>query len=358
MPPSFYIACHKPLIHEYILNMKKVLYYTATILIIVILMPMLIVKGCGFGHPDSGSGSQPEGVRIKVFVSSEKKTVEMQLEEYIKGVVAAEMPASFESEALKAQAIAARTYAFSRVKKVFTAAPGVHDSADICTDPAHCQAWMSKSKAMKGWGVFAAIRNWNKIERAVSDTKGIIITYNGEMANPLFHSNSGGRTENSEDVWDGVAVPYLRSVESAGEEGTSEYTNVVRIKTSDFSSKLKEAYPDLKLSGKDILQNIKVQGYTQGGRVKTIKIGNITLKGTDFRKVFSLKSANFKIESSDKDTLKITTLGYGHGVGMSQWGANYLAKSGANYEEILKYYYTGIDLITIDEYNASKKKVN
>lgn len=317
-------------------------------LAVIVLTPLIIVKSCG--APDQGKTTKPgekEDIRIKVYIKSEDRVREMGLEEYIKGVVAAEMPANFELEALKAQAVAARTYAFARLKKITSSKIDAQRGADICTDPEDCQAWISKNKAMRNWGIFSASKYWNKIEKAVNDTKGKIITFDGAIANPVFHSNSGGRTENAEDVWDGVSVPYLKSVVSEGDEFSPEYKNVTNIKISDFKSKMKESYPNFKLTGKDVAGNIKILEYTEGGRVKNVQIGNITMKGTDFRKLFNLKSANFLVENGDKDQLKITTYGNGHGVGMSQWGANYLAKKGGNYEEILKYYYTGIELSDI-----------
>jgi stage II sporulation protein D len=191
--------------------------------------------------------------------------------------------------------------------------------------------------------------NWSRIEKAVNETKGIIVTYNGQVANTLFHSNSGGRTENSEEVWDGVSVPYLRSVESGGEDASKEFKTTVVIKRDDFVKTLESKYPDIKI-GKDLFSNIKVLNLTTGGRVGNIKVGNITLKGTEFRSLFNLRSANFKIARSDKETIKLTVTGNGHGVGMSQWGADSLAKKGGTFAEILKYYYTGVDLTSISDF--------
>lgn len=324
--------------------MKRVLYYIVIMLVIVILLPSVIIRSCSLKENVETLPKGQKGVKIKVCVSAENKVKEMLLEEYIKGVVAAEMPAEFEAEALKAQAIAARTYAYGRMGKIYTAKEDTHQGGDICTDPGHCQAWVSRDAAMRKWKIFSALQYWNKISKAVKDTEGILILYHGEVVNPVFHSNSGGRTENIEDVWGGSGVPYLKSVVSKGEEVSSEYRNTVSIRITDFIHKVKKEYSNAKLTEKNIFKDIKVMGHTEGGRVKTIKIGNITLKGTEFRKLFSLKSANFTIDKSENNTMKITTVGNGHGVGMSQWGANALAKNGYNYEEILTYYYTGVEL--------------
>jgi stage II sporulation protein D len=229
----------------------------------------------------------------------------------------------------------------------------------ICDDPGHCQAFISRETAKKAWGVASYSKNWAIIEKAVNETKGEIIMYDNKIANPLFHSNSGGKTENVEDVWAGVVVPYLRSVETKEETlyGGEEYSGIVKIKQDVFIAKIKAAYPNFLIKNKDIFKDIEILGLTEGRRVKEVRIANVVLKGTDFRRIFSLRSANFKIERDntlvrkienfDKDELIITVLGNGHGVGMSQWGANYLAKEGKSYHQILKYYYKGIYLKNI-----------
>ncbi len=328
------------------------MYYTGIMIVIIIILPMLIVKGCG--HPTEKRPPEqttiPGELKISVYDAITKKSVEMNLEDYIKGVVAAEMPADFDIEALKAQAVAARTFAYGRISGVYKSTAGVHDGNDICTDSTHCQAWTSKESALKKWSIFFAARNWGKIEKAVNATKGMIVVYKGSIANTLFHASSAGRTENSEDVWSGVAVPYLRSVESSDEDSRG-YVTSISIDDAEFLEKLKETYPDNKFN-KDIFKSIHIVDHTEGGRVKTLKIGDTTLKGTEFRKLFKLRSSAFKIMKNKDGSLKITTTGYGHGVGMSQWGADSLAKKGGTYMEILKHYYTGVDIIPIKEYQA------
>lgn len=332
--------------------MRKLFYYTGVMIAVIIVLPLLIVKGCYYQEEKTPelAQKQQKSEKILVYDSVREKTVEMDFEEYIKGVVAAEMPADFDGEALKAQAVTARTFAYGRKQHIYEPKAGTHDGADICTDPAHDQAWISKEDAMKKWGIFKASRNWSKIEKAVTETRGIIITYDNKVVNALFHANSGGATENSGDVWDGVQVPYLKSVKSYGEDAANDFKVSVTFGINEFVAALKNKYPESKLTAKNIPGGIKILGYTEGGRVKSIKIGDITMKGTELRSLFNLRSANFKIEKADKDNLKITTLGYGHGVGMSQWGANYLAKRGGTFDEIIKYYYSGVDLVNIQEY--------
>lgn len=333
--------------------MKKLIYYAGIMLIAVVILPMLVVKGCGPSPekpPAMPEQQKTEGIPIVVYDTGNDTEMEMDLEEYLKGVVAAEMPAEFAIEALKAQAVAARSFAYGRITGTYKSKEGVHDPKGLCIDPSHCQAWKSKADAMKGWGVLFAARNWAKIERAVDETRGIIAVYDGKIANTLFHSNSGGRTENSEEVWDGVSVPYLRSVDSGDDKSTKDYKAVVTVKLDELGKKLAAAYPGTK-PVKNIAASMKIVDYTTGGRVKTLEIGNISMKGTEFRSLLGLRSAKFTFERSGADALKITTYGYGHGVGMSQWGANALAKKGGTFDEILKYYYTGIGLETIDKFN-------
>lgn len=337
--------------------MKKLIYYAGIMLIAVVILPMLIVKGCSYSpeKEQNKQGKQMSGtIPITVYDTKNNTETKMDMEEYLKGVLAAEMPAQFDIEALKAQAVAARSYTYGRLNGTYSSKEGVHDPKGMCIDPAHCQAWTSKAAAMKNWGIFFAARNWNRIEKAVNETKGIIVIYDGKVANTLFHSNSGGRTENSEEVWEGVRVPYLRSVDSSDDKFNKDYKTVVTIKTSDLLEKLRGLYPDVEIA-RNAAASIKILGYTAGGRVKTLKIGNVSLKGTEFRSLLSLRSANFSISKAGSDGLMITTYGYGHGVGMSQWGADALAKKGGTFDEILKYYYTGIELTTIDKFQVTSK---
>jgi len=337
--------------------MKKLILYAGIMLIVVILLPLLIVKGCG---PSPAPGKkppeetvQPSQYTITVYNASLKKAEEMDLEEYIKGVVAAEMPAEFSIEALKAQAVAARTFAYGRLSGAYASKAGVHDGIDICTDSTHCQAWTDKASAMKKWSILFAARYWSKISKAVDDTRGLIVTYQGTVANTLFHASSAGRTENVEDVWAGGSVPYLRSVPSDGDEVSKGYVTTVYFKIGDMVRKLKNAYPKEDFD-EDSVRDMEILQYTAGGRVKTVKVGHITLKGTEFRTLFNLRSAAFKFEPADDDKIKITTTGFGHGVGMSQWGADSLAKRGGTFREILLHYYTGVDIISIEEYEQIK----
>jgi len=318
--------------------MKEIGYYIIFIIIIAILIPILIVKGCGGFKKD-----YPEGLkdnRIKVYFHLAKKVEQVDFEEYVKGVVAAEMPASYHIEALKAQAVAARTYAYNKIISGGRDIPE-HNGADICTDSAHCEAWISKDEALAKWPGSKANSYWERVSWAVRSTAGEMVYYDNEIANPVFHANSGGETENSEDAWNGVVVPYLRAVQSPGEENSSSYSSQVEILIGDFIQKLKKFNADFNVDPKKVYQSIKIIDYTGGGRVKDISIGNKTFKGTDIRTIFNLKSTNFTVETKEgKIIFKVK--GFGHGVGLSQCGADALAQKGYSYKDILSYYYKGV----------------
>ena len=336
--------------------MKKLIYYAMTMAVIVILLPMIIVKSCSPAAPAEPPPivSEPEkSYKIEVYNKDLGTSELVDLEEYIKCVVAAEMPAEFSLEALKAQAVAARTFAYGRMSGTYRSKQGVHDGIDICTDPSHCQAWISKEDASKKWGILFAAKYWGKIEKAVNETRGLIVVYNGTVANTLFHASSPGRTENAEDVWEGKSVPYLRSVESSGDEASKGYITAVTVSAGELAEKFSQTYPDAETEI-DILDSIEILDYTEGGRVKTLKVGNIIMKGTEFRTMLGLRSACFSIRPAGSDAIEIITTGHGHGVGMSQWGANALAKTGGTFEEILKHYYTGVDIISITDHQTMK----
>ena len=279
--------------------------------------------------------------KVKLLHIKDNTIEELDIDEYLLGVVSAEMPADFEEEALKAQAVVARTYTIYMIEHN----KGKHENADICDDSSCCQAWISKGDRLSRWDEEKRDDNWKKIERAVYSTAGKVATYNGDVIDAFFHSNSGGKTEEVSNVWGGENLPYLQSVETSGEEAYSQYASEVVLGKSDFEDKIKQKYPDFVIDYNNT-ECIEIIEYTQGNRVKTIKIGNLELSGVEVRSLLGLKSANFVVEISD-DNIKFSVKGYGHGVGMSQTGADSMAKQGSNYEEIIQHYYTGVEVTNI-----------
>lgn len=344
--------------------MKRIAIYLSIVLIITIFVPTVIVRTFNFVPiPNTAQGQSLEMRyaikpveeekpivlveekkidRIKVYNTGTKKVESLPLDDYVKGVVAAEMPAEFHIEALKAQAIAARTYAISRSIKFENGHPD-HSEAPLCSG-VHCQAYLSLDNLDKIKGLNWIDNYWGKIEEAVNSTRSLVIYYDGGIVEPLYHSTSGGMTEDAINVFS-VDSPYLKAVASPYEEDAPRYRNIENFTVDEFISKLKSKYPNIKINKENFYEKIKLIEKTQSGRVKKLAIDDEIINGRDIRDLYGLNSTNFKI-IFDKSLglIEIETYGYGHGVGMSQWGANGMAKQGRSYEEILKHYYTGIEL--------------
>lgn len=262
----------------------------------------------------------------------------MSVGQYLKEVVSAEMPADFHIEALKAQAVAARSYLKSRMDAYSKSGkPPEHKDGDICTNSTHCKAWISQAKRMESWGEDAK-SNWDKISRAVDETGGQVITYNDEAISAVFHSTSSGRTESSEDVWGGER-PYLVSVESPGDLYSPKYKSEKSITLDEFKKIIAENIENVDFN-KGLVGEIE---RSAAGGIINITLGGVNVKGSAFRNMFGLRSTNIAINITG-DTVNFDVTGYGHGVGMSQYGANYLANQGKNYIEILKTYYQGVEI--------------
>ncbi len=276
---------------------------------------------------------------IRLLHSKTSEVEEIPLDEYIVGVVAAEMPVDYDIEALKAQSVAARTYT---IYKLIAGTP--HENADICDNSACCQAWISKDARFEKWQDNKQ-EKWNKLVEAVNETLGEVITYDKKLINAFFHSNSGGMTENVSDVWGGKDLPYLVPVETKGEDAYSQYSSEAVFTKEELLNKLKEKFSDIEINF-DEENCIEIKEFTQSGRVKLIRFGNKEMKGTEVRTLLNLRSTNFSIEKNENIVFKV--IGYGHGVGMSQTGADALAKQGMKYNEILMHYYTGTEISKLD----------
>ena len=322
-------------------HMKKLLItYLCVIVSIILISSMFSVKK---QEIEKYTLQLPE--KIKVFYKDENATKEVDFEEYLVCVVSAEVPASFHEEAIKAQAVAARTYIYNKYKK-FTENPDIapeeHKEAAVCTDSTHCCAYYSKEKLLELHGEEWMKEYYDKLCRCVEETRGEIILYDNEPIVSSFHASSGGcRTENSGDVWSSD-LPYLVSVESPGEDKREGYNTVVKVSCDEFKNKVNTEYPEARLED-DRNKWIGDISYTEGNSVANIKIGETYIKGTQMRAMFGLKSACFEISMLD-DTVTFNVHGSGHGVGMSQHGANIMATSGSEYKDILKWYYTGVEI--------------
>ena len=335
--------------------MKKALLYFFAFLFICFFLPTIFTK---VNIPANAQSQTPENqeepaqqegekqenyqdITIQLLHAKTGEVEQVNLEEYLCHVVSAEMPADYELEALKAQAIVARTYTmYKRNNKK-------HTNADICDDSTCCQAWVSKEDRFARWEESKRESNWQKIEQCINETRGKIVTYQNEPINAFFHSNSGGKTEIPVNVWGGGSnLPYLQVVETAGEEGYTQYASEVELTQEEILNKLKEKYADIQI---DFTKEEEVQiiDYTDSQRVKTVRFGNHELSGVETRTIFGLKSTNFEI-TKQEGKIKFSVKGYGHGVGMSQTGADALAKQGKTAQVIIHHFYQEVEIKQIN----------
>ncbi len=244
----------------------------------------------------------------------------LNMTDYLIGVLGAEMPVSFNIEALKAGAIVSRTYALKKIK-----------NEEKLTDDVLTQVYNDGNELKNKWGN-EFDKYYNKIKQAVEATKDLVITYNGELINAMFFSTSNGYTESAKEVF-GYDIPYLQSVESNIDKETTPYLKTIEKEMSIL----------LNILNVTSLDNIEIVSRTSSGRVKEIKIENKVYSGVEFRKLLGLRSTDFDINVDGKNVI-ITTRGYGHGVGMSQYGANELANIGYSYNDIIHHYYQNVNI--------------
>ena len=351
---------------------KGIAAMAAGLTVFLLLVPLLVVwssgaLGSGLHDTDGDSGGQNTGIRasedsgeqgsaqaarvsaadkvktprkIKVWREDLGKVVKVDFEEYVACVTASEMPNTFAAEALKAQSVAVRTFAMSKIQKYETKKPEKHPDAPIC-DTTHCQVYKTEKELIAchpdGWG--DSENGWPKVQAACESTKGQMLYYDEQLVmQPLFFSSSGGQTENSEDVFVS-AVPYLISVSSPYEEKATHRNEKKTFTLAEMKKEMQKAFP-AKDFGTLTQAKIKILSRTSGGRVERMQVGDAVLKGTQVRSALGLSSALFSISFSGQSVV-FTSSGSGHGVGMSQYGADGMAKEGYSYREILQHYYTG-----------------
>ncbi len=212
--------------------------------------------------------------------------------------------------------------------------------ADICTDPSHAQAWISGDDMRRVWGVFNFDRHYSKLEEAVTSTAGLVITYGGEPIDPVYHSTSGGPTEDASEVWED-SVPYLKSVPCEYCRHSPYYSHVQEMSIDELGTRLGNRDVPVFLQGGR--GRAEVVAVSATGRVKALKLANTVVRGQDIRSVLGLPSTRFSVDLRGR-TLKFSIRGKGHGVGMCQYGADGMARQGKSFQEILKYYYTGVEI--------------
>ncbi len=275
-------------------------------------------------QPEAAAG-EPFDAKVTLRVLTEGGVKEMSLEDYLVGTLLAEMPASFPEEALKAQAIASRTFALRKAET------GKHVGADVCTSYACCQ----------GWTADATTEEIGRITQAVRATDGLVVTYGGTLIDATFFCCTGGKTESSLAVW-GSDIPYLQSVVSPGEEDAPRYEDAVTFSAADFAEKIATVAPEANLSGSPA-NWIGSMERTEGGGIGTVFIGGAPVRGTALRSALGVRSTDMDFAVTD-DAITVTTHGFGHRVGLSQYGAKAMAESGSDFKAILAHYYPGTEI--------------
>ena len=324
--------------------MKRCLLLSLACVFVALALPLLSVdrpaaaaEPAPLPSPSARPQLTADGAVVFDVLQPDGSVRQMSMAEFLPGVLSGEMPAAFHEAALRAQAVAGRTYILSRLDRP----PAAHPQAAVCTDPGCCQAFDSEERMREKWGADFE-RYYGKICAAVRDTEGAYLSWEGEPILACFHSSSAARTESSEAVWNG-ALPYLVSVSSPETaQDVPNYITTVDLSCEAFREKIWSVYPGADLSGEPAgwLGEVRRE---QSGRVESVIIGGIRAEAEDLRSLFSLRSAAFTPEFTGSG-FRFTVTGYGHGVGMSQYGANVMAARGATWQEILGHYYPGAEL--------------
>lgn len=322
--------------------MKRLIFFIVILVLLINLLPFLILQ---IVQKDEIKLKINPQKTVRVWMEKEHVVKTIPLEEYIVGVVAAEMPASFSEDALKAQAISARTYTINKIQIARDVVDNPHPNADVCNSPLHCQAWISVKEQNARWGLLKALYYREKIQSAVEATKGLVITYQNKLIDPVYHSTCAGHTEDASEVWQ-YDAPYLKGVSCNYDKASPKYSSIVKVSLKNI-----DRIFGTKISRQSAFRSffsspINITARTNGGRVRSIKIGDKEFSGVEVRAKLNLNSAKFNIKAS-KNEIIFYVQGYGHGVGMCQFGAGGMASQGKSYEDILHYYYSDIKIVKV-----------
>ncbi|UTR06248.1 stage II sporulation protein D [Alkalihalobacillus sp. LMS6] len=336
--------------------MKRILIVAILLIVVILLIPAAMVSMNGSAQEEKGpfkiaplektsQSSEPKvqsevtvpELEIDVYRSQKEEVESIPLTDYVIGVVASEMPVEYELEALKAQSLAAQTYVMAQLR-LDEESRNVPEEA-LVTDTVNHQVFLNKEELKEKWGD-AFEENWSKVEEAVLATAGQVIVYNEQPITAAFFSTSNGFTENSEDYW-AQEIPYLKSVESPWDHESPRFEEEKAIPVQEFEQKL-----GVTLAGDGSIGEI--QARTKGGRVERVQIGDKQFTGRDIREKLDLDSSDFSWFMNGNQIL-IQTKGWGHGVGMSQFGANGMAKEGKTYKEIIEHYYSDVTIEMMKE---------
>ncbi len=339
---------------------KQALLYAPLLTLAVFLLPALLATFVGQGAKTPQNQEEEakqipleretereetRPLSLQIFDVQLREHVEMELDEYLVGVVAAEMPARFHLEALKAQAVAARTYALHRTISFGGNGCPVHKGADLCTDSTCCQAWVGEEEMNSRWPREKALEFDQRVTRAVATTRGMVVTYGEDLAQTLYHSTCGGMTEAAGNVWDGSNPGYLQSVVCPFCHHSRHFQDEISMALSDYVSALKNESGVLPVLGEGNAPHLEVVSRSPSGRNLLVRLGSPgrVFQGTEIRNLLELPSTHFQWHV-DRARIIFTTRGFGHGVGLCQYGADGMAREGKGFDEILAYYYRNTDV--------------
>lgn len=317
--------------------LKNELIGGVLLILLILLLPALVTVLFNIGTEKEVKEEEDlTGFSVNLKIESTGEIQSMDLETYIAGVVAAEVPASYHVEALKSQAVAARTYAYRKI---------ITGTKVLSTDFRQGQAFLTDEELKNRWGEDYFIY-MKKINDAVNATKGEILVYNDEPIEAVYHAISAGKTQAADDVWN-FELPYLQSVSSPFDLDAGEY-EVQNLLTEDAAkASLQASITGLYLTEEPLAKQMKILERSEAGYIVSVQVGNEVISGEELRSAFNTRSSNMTISQSG-DEMHITTKGYGHGVGMSQFGSNEMAKEGKVYQEILEHYYVGVEIKNIN----------
>ncbi|MPM40548.1 hypothetical protein SDC9_87192 [bioreactor metagenome] len=312
------------------------------------IMPAMMLSGADYQTKSTqaaqvfaeNGGGFDENTQITVADHKTGQVQSMSFLDYLEGVISAEMPAGFEPAALQAQAICARSYALYKIQlqEKYGQVYDSHHGAQVCTDSDHCAGFMNIAERKELWGdSFELYRQ--KIAKAIADTDGLVAIYQEEPICAVFHSTYTDKTEDSINVW-GREVDYLKSVSNPGQDQSPRDNTAVEVTQEEYKNRIRKEYNEADFTGENLVEDMKK---SDAGTVLSVKTGGVDITGGKMREIFGLPSSSFDI-SMEKDKVVFEVKGYGHGVGLNQYGAQYLAKQGYNCEEIIKWYFTGVEI--------------
>ncbi len=319
--------------------MKKIIVKTVIVCLLVLVLPFLLTLL--FTHEESDASLETMDFSIYYEVNNSKEKI--SFDEYLIGVVAANMSAGYHIEALKAQAVIARTYALYNIALLTKDDPGKNSFSTSELG----LSYISLEKLKDFWGVDNYNAYFSKLENAVNGTKDEVIIYEEDLILPVFFDTGSGYTRNAEEAW-GISIPYLVSVSSKQDVTSTNYLSIDEFEVPELIELLEKYYPDLVLHEDTFFTDVKVADRDSTGYVTKINLGSLTVSGEEFAKVLGLASNHFYIEEYEGQ-VRIICNGCGHGIGLSQYGANAMAEEDTSYSDILKYYYSGTELTNLSD---------